>query len=694
VYTWNRLDLASVTDREGRTTQYKYDAVQNLTDIINPIGEQTKFEYFEHQLLKTLIDENGNKTRWNRDVQSRVTSKTYADGRQVAQMYEPSTSRVLATVDPIGQMKQYAYTVDDRLAAVNYVATVNPTPNVTFTYDPSFPRRLSMTDGIGTTLYEYHPAGALGALRLARELGPSGESSSVTYQYDALGRVIARGIDVTSEQFAYDELGRMTSHSSPLGTFHLDYLGQTTQPTNRHYVNGLVRTLWSYETNRDDRRLKQIINGAQPRNYLISSSPESLVREVSELGPSPQRWAYKYDANRRLVDASTRQVQYSYSYDAADNIQTFSAPGGQVSAIYNSANQMTALGVHAVVYDKNGNITNDGNRTYSWDAENRLLSVTLNAAPSTRTTFQYDGLNRRVGIVRFSHSATVETRYLWCGVSVCQARNSADDVIRRYYPEGEIAFGVGLYYSQDHLGSVRDVLSVQTGQTLASFDYDPFGNLKGASGNMSTDFRYAGLFYEENTGLYLANYRAYDPRLARWLSPDPLEERGGVNLYAYTGGNPTSYVDPSGLYGLAGAAAGYISGAIGGYVTGGWWGAAVGGVAGAVVGVVAPWESTYAGAAAAGLAASVIGQIIGNVATGKPATNIDPIAAIGAGLGGAAGMELAVGLRLGGNGVSVVSGIGSGVTEWGTSNIPGNPGPQNLSDIYDALFKQPNQCRQ
>jgi hypothetical protein len=47
--------------------------------------------------------------------------------------------------------------------------------------------------------------------------------------------------------------------------------------------------------------------------------------------------------------------------------------------------------------------------------------------------------------------------------------------------------------------------------------------------------------------LYLTKYRAYDPRDGRWLSRDPIEEAGGLNLYGYVGGNPVSYVDPLGL---------------------------------------------------------------------------------------------------------------------------------------------------
>ncbi len=42
-------------------------------------------------------------------------------------------------------------------------------------------------------------------------------------------------------------------------------------------------------------------------------------------------------------------------------------------------------------------------------------------------------------------------------------------------------------------------------------------------------------------------FRAYDPNEAKWLSSDPLEERGGINLYGYVGNDPVNWTDPTGL---------------------------------------------------------------------------------------------------------------------------------------------------
>jgi RHS repeat-associated protein len=79
------------------------------------------------------------------------------------------------------------------------------------------------------------------------------------------------------------------------------------------------------------------------------------------------------------------------------------------------------------------------------------------------------------------------------------------------------------------------------------YSYDPYGNRTTVSGTLASDIGYAGYFYHGVSGLEFALYRAYDPTHGRWLNRDPIGEAGGVNLYAYVGGNPTGESDPLGL---------------------------------------------------------------------------------------------------------------------------------------------------
>ncbi|PYL63716.1 MAG: hypothetical protein DMF25_09645, partial [Verrucomicrobia bacterium] len=58
---------------------------------------------------------------------------------------------------------------------------------------------------------------------------------------------------------------------------------------------------------------------------------------------------------------------------------------------------------------------------------------------------------------------------------------------------------------------------------------------------------FTGLYRHPNSNLDFATYRVYDPNLGRWISRDPIEEDGGINLYEYVGSNPLSRIDPFGL---------------------------------------------------------------------------------------------------------------------------------------------------
>ncbi|HEY9758282.1 MAG TPA: RHS repeat-associated core domain-containing protein [Oculatellaceae cyanobacterium] len=96
-------------------------------------------------------------------------------------------------------------------------------------------------------------------------------------------------------------------------------------------------------------------------------------------------------------------------------------------------------------------------------------------------------------------------------------------------------------------GSVRE-LTDSSGNLVAAYGYDPYGRQTKLSGTgVDADFGYDGYYVHQRSGLNLAVHRAYSPSLGRWLSRDPIGEKGGTNLYAYVRNNPISYVDPLGL---------------------------------------------------------------------------------------------------------------------------------------------------
>ena len=243
-------------------------------------------------------------------------------------------------------------------------------------------------------------------------------------------------------------------------------------------------------------------------------------------------------------------------------------PASSQTASYNSLNQLTNLPGQTLTYDANGNLLSDGQRSYAWDAERRLVRITYPGQAVKQSDFSYDGRDRRTAISETPPTGggtAVTTQYLWCGGDICQARNVGNTVIRSYHDDGEYLPGTPattLFYGTDQVGSVRRVFTSTT--VAPAFAYDPYGvPLQGTA--PATDYGYAGMFRHGPSGLNLTRYRAYDPVAGRWLSRDPLGEGTDPagNLYAYVGGEPISRIDPTGemsqmLPAGAGAGAGQV----------------------------------------------------------------------------------------------------------------------------------------
>ena len=81
----------------------------------------------------------------------------------------------------------------------------------------------------------------------------------------------------------------------------------------------------------------------------------------------------------------------------------------------------------------------------------------------------------------------------------------------------------------------------------AEFDYTPYGQAYTANDTVGITHRYTGHDWDSAAALYFAPYRFYNPKIARWMSRDPLGMVDGPNIYAYVNTNPITLVDPLGL---------------------------------------------------------------------------------------------------------------------------------------------------
>ncbi len=109
------------------------------------------------------------------------------------------------------------------------------------------------------------------------------------------------------------------------------------------------------------------------------------------------------------------------------------------------------------------------------------------------------------------------------------------------------------YYHANHLGSIN-VVTDQLGGVVEQRDYTPFGEPVDWTGPQSGPKELLLTFnsqrYDDNSGLYYFGARYYDAELGRFMTPDtilpdPMNPRK-LNRYAFAGGNPVRYSDPTG----------------------------------------------------------------------------------------------------------------------------------------------------
>ncbi len=383
--TYDRLDVATRTDRLGRVTRSLHDSLRRLVMVRDPAGRTIRHGYGSGG--DQLVDANGHATTWERDLQGRVVREVRADGVTATQYtYEPASGRLpfdcgsghpeqrrgVATVtDPKGQVTTYTYGLDDTVSTITFSQAAMPTPGVAYTYDPVYPRVVTMTDGTGATAYTYHPAGQPGAGQVATVDGPL-PNDTIAYSYDALGRVVGRTIDGAANALSlqYDALGRVTQEVNALGTFGYGYDGASGRLATVTYPNGQT-SAYTYLAATQDHRLATIHHRLPDTTTLSRFDPSAVLGVALSLSKgdytydavgniltwqqqaglaAPERWTYGYDRADQLTRAvqattdPTPQVlqRFAYAYDPAGNRLVEQIDDGVTAWTYDALNRLVA----------------------------------------------------------------------------------------------------------------------------------------------------------------------------------------------------------------------------------------------------------------------------------------------------------------------------------------------------------------
>lgn len=531
---------------ESRDSASAYDELNRLVEITDPASGTTQFDYDANDNLVGVTDPRG-----------KVTSYTYNGFGDVAQLVSPDTGTTTSTHDSGGNLATrtdarsetatYTYDALNRVTQVDY-----SDETIDYTWDSGLNnkgRLMQIDDSSGSTSWTYTSQG-----RVATRAQSMGIGKTVSYDYNSAGQLESLTTpsgQVLTYSYANNRISGITLNTvttilnnvvyDPFGPLKGWTWGNSTQTTRAYDADGNV-------TDIDSAGLSQY---GYDDAFRITGITDTVDSNLS--------WSYDYDVLGRLTDADKTGLSQSWTYDANGNRLTQGGTNSSTFTVSGSSNRLTGVSgaiSRSYSYDSSGNATGDGTNTFGYSGSGRLISVSGGASASyahnalgervkktvglTTTYFVYDEAGHLIG--EYDGSGNLVEEIAWL-----------DDIpVASIRPDG--LGGVGIFYIHtDHLNTPRKLTRPSNNDIVWRLGSDPFGvgtpdqDPDGNSLSVVFNLRFPGQYYDVETSVSYNYFRSYDPETGRYVQSDPIGLEGGLNTYAYVGGNPVGSADPFGL---------------------------------------------------------------------------------------------------------------------------------------------------
>ncbi|WP_051102673.1 RHS repeat-associated core domain-containing protein [Parafrankia elaeagni] len=576
-------NLVSHTDRAGRLTRFEIGHFDMTTARVGPDGNRVTYGYDTELRLRSVTNYAGQVWTYEYDAAGHLIRETDFDGRTVR--YERDAAGAVVA-------REGAVRVEYRRdLAGNVVAKITNGERVTFVHDAA-----------GRLIAAVSPTSRLDITRdrLGRVLSESQDGRAVVSRWDPLGRRLHRrtpsGVRSTWSYDARRRLTELTASDGEVTALRHDGSGA---PTRVDF--GEVATLHQGWANGTSLASQRLVTRPSP-DPLGTRQPTTWERDytyredgllVGVHDSVSGWWHYELDAAGRVTLVQGDSGMERYAYDTAGNIAAAHWPTATAAGRRGGGGGRTYAGTLLVSagdgddlvaywHDERGRRVGRREHSgqddellarYEWDGEDRLVG--FESSDGTRCRYWYDPLGRRIEKAVELADGTVErTLFAWDGETMVETCRSSSVNPRRetttwdYLPSTvtpvmqtstrSIADSAGAETTVEVFGMVTDqigtptaLVDVRDGEAAWLARSTLWGlPLHGpdiADGCRDDHpLRFAGQYFDRESGLSYNRHRYYDPECGRYLSADPLGLAPAPNPRTYVD-NPTVLVDPLGL---------------------------------------------------------------------------------------------------------------------------------------------------